>query len=86
MPPLFTINACKSAGCRNLGLPDSPDYVWPDYRPGYPALHCRACGSYPPLFNEGNFAAGRLLISRNMPKSMVTFAPIAIKNMDSLRT
>ncbi len=53
MPPLFTINACKSAGCRNLGLPDSPDYVWPDYRPGYPALHCRACGSYPPLFNEG---------------------------------
>ncbi|MCC8269165.1 hypothetical protein LNP38_26280, partial [Escherichia coli] len=27
MPPLFTINACKSAGCRNLGLPDSPDYV-----------------------------------------------------------
>lgn len=55
MPPLFTINACKSAGCRNLGLPDSPDYVWPDYRLGYPALHCRACGSYPPLFNEGEF-------------------------------
>lgn len=56
MPPLFTINACKSAGCRNLGLPDSPDYVWPDYRPGYPALHCRACGSYPPLFNEGGIS------------------------------
>lgn len=55
MPPLFTINACKSAGCRNLGLPDSPDYVWPDYRTGYPALHCRACGSYPPLFNEVEF-------------------------------
>ncbi|MDG0204190.1 methylenetetrahydrofolate reductase, partial [Salmonella enterica subsp. enterica] len=33
-------------------MPDSPDYVWPDYRLGYPALHCRACGSYPPLFNE----------------------------------
>lgn len=28
---------------------------------------------------RGNFAAGRLLISRNMPKSMVTFAPTAIK-------
>lgn len=53
--------------------------MWPDYRLGYPALHCRACGSYPPLFNEGNFAAGRLLISRNMPKSMVTFVPTAIK-------
>ncbi|UJL39996.1 hypothetical protein JRY29_14340 [Salmonella enterica subsp. enterica serovar Kentucky] len=22
---------------------------------GYPALHCRACGSYPPLFNEVEF-------------------------------
>lgn len=55
MPPLFTINVCKSAGCRNLGLADSPDYVWPDYRLGYPALHCRACGSYPPLFNAGEF-------------------------------
>ncbi|MBF3355586.1 cytoplasmic protein, partial [Leptospira borgpetersenii serovar Hardjo-bovis] len=55
MPPLFTINACKSAGCRNLGLPDSPECVWPDYRRGYPALHCRACGSYPPVFHEGAF-------------------------------
>ncbi|HFL5522585.1 TPA: cytoplasmic protein [Salmonella bongori] len=55
MSPLFTINACKSFGCRNLGVPDSPDYVWPDHRLGYPALHCRACGSYPPLFNEDEF-------------------------------
>ncbi|EOZ1430074.1 cytoplasmic protein [Enterobacter hormaechei] len=54
---LFTINTCKSFGCRNLGLPvsASEDYSWPDYRLGYPALHCRACGSYPPLFNEQQF-------------------------------
>ena len=55
MSTLFTINACKSFGCRNLGLPISPDYSWPDYRLGYPALHCRACGSYPPLFDEQQF-------------------------------
>lgn len=55
MPPLFTINACKTFGCRNLGLATSPDYFWPDYRLGYPALHCKACGSYPPLFNDAEF-------------------------------
>ena len=54
---LFTINTCKSFGCRNLGLPvsASADYTWPDYRLGFPALHCRACGSYPPLFDEQQF-------------------------------
>ena len=54
---LFTINTCKSFGCRNLGLPisASADYSWPDYRLGFPALHCRACGSYPPLFDEQHF-------------------------------
>ncbi len=54
---LFTINTCKSFGCRNLGLPisASEDYSWPDYRLGFPALHCRACGSYPPLFDEQQF-------------------------------
>ena len=54
---LFTINTCKSFGCRNLGLPisASADYSWPDYRLGFPALHCRACGSYPPLFDEQQF-------------------------------
>ncbi|CAD5630090.1 cytoplasmic protein [Escherichia coli] len=55
MSTLFTINACKSFGCRNLGQPTSTDYSWPDYRLGYPALHCRACGSYPPLFDEQQF-------------------------------
>ncbi|MBA7847794.1 cytoplasmic protein [Klebsiella sp. RHBSTW-00484] len=57
MLTLFTINTCKSFGCRNLGLPisASADYSWPDYRLGYPALHCRACGSYPPLFDEQQF-------------------------------
>ncbi|MBA7803520.1 cytoplasmic protein [Citrobacter freundii] len=55
MSSLFTINCCKSFGCRNLGLPSSPDYDRPDYRLGYAALHCRACGSYPPLFNEEQF-------------------------------
>ncbi|MCO7365738.1 cytoplasmic protein [Enterobacter hormaechei] len=57
MLTLFTINTCKSFGCRNLGLPisASADYRWPDYRLGFPALHCRACGSYPPLFDEQQF-------------------------------
>lgn len=55
MPSLFTINCCKSFGCQNLGLANSPDYSWPEYRLGYAALHCRACGSYPPLFNEEQF-------------------------------
>ncbi len=55
MSTLFTINACKSFGCSNLGQPTSTDYSWPDYRLGYPALHCRACGSYPPLFDEQQF-------------------------------
>ena len=55
MSTLFTINACKSFGCRNLGQPTSKDYSWPAYRLGYPALHCRACGSYPPLFDEQQF-------------------------------
>lgn len=55
MSSLFTINCCKSFGCRNLGLASSADYDRPDYRLGYAALHCRACGSYPPLFNEEQF-------------------------------
>ncbi|POP43895.1 cytoplasmic protein [Superficieibacter electus] len=55
MTSLFTINCCKSFGCQNLGLASSPDYSWPEYRLGYAALHCRACGSYPPLFNEEQF-------------------------------
>lgn len=57
MSALFIINTCKTFGCRNLGLPVSvsADYSWPDYRLGYPALHCRACGSYPPLFDEQQF-------------------------------
>jgi hypothetical protein len=55
MTSLFTINCCKSFGCKNLGLVSSPDYSWPEYRLGYAALHCRACGSYPPLFNEEQF-------------------------------
>ncbi|HEE0121082.1 TPA: cytoplasmic protein [Citrobacter gillenii] len=55
MSSLFTINCCKSFGCRNLGLASSADYDRPDYQLGYAALHCRACGSYPPLFNEEQF-------------------------------
>nr|WP_318384514.1 cytoplasmic protein [uncultured Enterobacter sp.] len=55
MTSLFTINCCKSFGCQNLGRASSPDYRWPDYRLGYAALHCQACGSYPPLFNDAHF-------------------------------
>ncbi|MEH8441960.1 cytoplasmic protein, partial [Klebsiella pneumoniae] len=52
MDTLFTINACKTFGCRNLGLPSAAEYHFPNFRLGYPALYCAACGSYPPLFNE----------------------------------
>lgn len=38
MSTLFTINACKTFGCRNLGLASSEDYSWPDYKLGY--RHC----------------------------------------------
>ena len=55
MTSLFTINCCKSFGCKNLGLASSADYSWPEYRLGYAALHCRACGSLPPLFDEEQF-------------------------------
>lgn len=55
MDTLFTINACKTFGCRNLGLPSAADYHFPNFRLGYPALYCAACGSYPPLFNEREF-------------------------------
>ncbi|WP_406903800.1 cytoplasmic protein [Klebsiella oxytoca] len=55
METLFTINACKTYGCRNLGLSSAADYRFPDYRLGYPALYCAACGSYPPLFNDDEF-------------------------------
>lgn len=55
MTSLFTINCCKSFGCKNLGLANSPDYRWPDYRLGYAALHCKECGSYPPLFNDEQY-------------------------------
>lgn len=62
----FTINCCKSFGCQNLGLASSADYSWPEYRLGYAALHCRACGSYPPLFNEEQF---RLWLSAYLANS-----------------
>ena len=55
MSNLFAINVCKTFGCRNLGLASSEDYSWPDYKLGFPALHCQACGSYPPLFDEQQF-------------------------------
>ncbi len=46
------LNVCKSGKCANLGVADAPEYVWPVYRLGYPALGCGKCGSLPPLFNE----------------------------------
>lgn len=46
------LNVCKSGKCANLGVADAPDYVWPVFRLGYPALGCGKCGSLPPLFNE----------------------------------
>lgn len=44
-------NCCKSFGCENLGLTESPDYSL-SHQLGYPALHCQSCGSYPPLVDN----------------------------------
>lgn len=75
MTSLFTINCCKSFGCQNLGLPSSPDYSWPDYRLGYAALHCRACASYPPLFNDEQFREWLSTSFANFAASSGLFCP-----------
>ncbi|MEH9220121.1 cytoplasmic protein, partial [Klebsiella quasipneumoniae subsp. similipneumoniae] len=37
MDTLFTINACKTFGCRNFGLPSAAEYHFPNFRLCYPA-------------------------------------------------
>ncbi|MBZ3656165.1 hypothetical protein JS565_24815 [Salmonella enterica subsp. enterica serovar Senftenberg] len=86
MPPLFTINACKALVVAILGCLTRRIMCGRTI-----ARVIRHCIVEPAAVirrssTRGNFAAGRLLISRNMPKSMVTFVPTAIKNMDSLWT
>jgi hypothetical protein len=47
-----SFNCCKTFGCENLGVIDSPEYTPLSYHLGYPALHCHRCGSYPPLVDD----------------------------------
>lgn len=46
------LNCCKSWGCENFGLPGQPDYEQLSHHLGYPALHCKKCGSYPPRIDN----------------------------------
>lgn len=46
------LNCCKSWGCENFGLPHSEDYQPLSHHLGYPALHCKRCGSFPPLIDS----------------------------------
>ncbi len=45
-------NCCKSYPCHNLGVVESDDYEMESNHLGYPAIHCKACGSYPPLVDD----------------------------------
>ncbi|MGY5452182.1 hypothetical protein ACVFI8_14745 [Agarivorans sp. MS3-6] len=45
-------NCCKNCRCQNFGLVESADYLAESFQLGYPALHCKACGSYPPLVDS----------------------------------
>ncbi|MCE2596325.1 hypothetical protein K6Y31_16105 [Motilimonas cestriensis] len=51
-----TFNCCKSYPCHNLGIANSPEYQMESNHLGYPAIHCRACGSYPPLVDDATVA------------------------------
>ncbi|QUJ08457.1 hypothetical protein KCP77_00405 [Salmonella enterica subsp. enterica] len=59
------------------GLPDSPDYVCGRTIARVIRQHCivEPAGSYPPLFNEGNFAAGRLLYIAQYAKVIRSLLP-----------
>jgi len=45
-------NCCKNCRCPNFGFTESSDYLAKSQQLGYPALHCKACGSYPPLVDS----------------------------------
>jgi len=45
-------NCCKTVGCKNFGVIDSPDYIYKSRRLGYLSIECKACGSNPPWINN----------------------------------
>ncbi|MFO6422507.1 hypothetical protein [Motilimonas sp. KMU-193] len=49
-------NCCKSYPCHNLGVVESDEYEMESNHLGYPAIHCKACGSYPPLVDDESVA------------------------------
>lgn len=54
MDTLFTINACKTFGCRNLGLPSAAEYHF-EFSAGLPGALLRSLRQLSPLFNEREF-------------------------------
>ncbi|MFM2479306.1 IS1 family transposase [Celerinatantimonas sp. MCCC 1A17872] len=65
------LNCCKSWGCKNFGKPVSVDYEPISYHLGYPALHCKSCGSYPPLVDNALVTA---LVKKFTPTQLPTWA------------
>ena len=45
-------NCCKTVGCKNFGVVNSPDYIYKSRRLGYLSIECKACGSNPPWINN----------------------------------
>ena len=65
-----SFNCCKSYPCPNLGIADSADYEMESNHLGYPAIHCRACGSYPPLVDDlavANVLKEKLAVNFSQP-------------------
>ncbi|WP_432454454.1 MULTISPECIES: hypothetical protein [unclassified Agarivorans] len=64
-------NCCKNCRCPNFGLTESSDYLAESQHLGYPALHCKACGSYPPLVDSHSVN----LIVEEKAKQQLTKSP-----------
>lgn len=47
-------NVCKNDRCANFALADAPEYEYPAYYLGFPALHCHKCGSNAKLLDEND--------------------------------
>ena len=45
-------NCCKTVGCKNFGVVNSPDYIYKSRRLGYLSIECKVCGSNPPWINN----------------------------------
>ncbi|BEU02024.1 hypothetical protein OAG1_08240 [Agarivorans sp. OAG1] len=71
-------NCCKNCRCPNFGLTESSDYLAESHQLGYPALHCKACGSYPPLVDSHSVN----LIVEERTKLHLSKAPCGCSNCE----